>query len=141
MLSPMNENRRVLTSEGYPASRWLPQPSLKAHPTPEHEPPPTEAARAWREADAVHLVELMTACSYGQEEALAELYDLTSSRIYGMVLRVVPSTDLAAEITQEVYVEVWRQSARYLPGNGSVLRWMMAMAHRTSVDRVRLATI
>ncbi|MGV8910870.1 MAG: sigma factor [Propionicimonas sp.] len=89
----------------------------------------------------MHLVELMTACSGGQEEALAELYDLTSSRIYGMVLWIVRSTELAAEVTREVYVDVWRQSARYFPGNGSVLRWVMGMAHRRSVDRVRLATI
>jgi RNA polymerase sigma-70 factor, ECF subfamily len=94
-------------------------------------------ASSGREAEAAHLVELMTLSSRGHEDAFAELYDLTSQRIYGIVLRVLRSPDHAAEVTQEVYVEVWRQSARYSPGKGSVIAWMTTMAHRRAVDRVR----
>ena len=90
-----------------------------------------------REAGAAHLVELMTLCSRGHEDAFAELYDLTSKRIHGIILRVLRSPDHAAEVTQEVYVEVWRQSARYSPSKGSVIAWMTTMAHRRAVDRVR----
>ena len=57
----------------------------------------------------------MTRSARGHEDAFAELYDLTSSRIYAIMLRVLRSPDHAAEVTQEVYVEVWRQSARYAP--------------------------
>ena len=89
------------------------------------------------EADAAHLVELMARSARGHEDAFAELYDLTSGRVYGTVLRVLRSADHAAEVTQEVYVEVWRQSARYAPEKGSVLGWMTTMAHRRAVDRVR----
>ena len=92
---------------------------------------------AGREADAAHLVELMARSARGHEDAFSELYDLTSSRIYGTILRVLRSADHAAEVTQEVYVEVWRQSARYAPDRGSVLGWMTTMAHRRAVDRVR----
>ena len=92
---------------------------------------------AGREADAAHLVELMARSARGHEDAFSELYDLTSSRIYGTILRVLRSPDHAAEVTQEVYVEVWRQSARYAPDRGSVLGWMTTMAHRRAVDRVR----
>ena len=94
-------------------------------------------ASSGREAEAAHLVELMTLSSRGHEDAFAELYDLTSQRIYGIVLRVLRSPDHAAEVTQEVYVEVWRQSARYSSGKGSVIAWMTTMAHRRAVDRVR----
>jgi RNA polymerase sigma-70 factor, ECF subfamily len=90
-----------------------------------------------REAEAAHLVELMTLCSRGHEDAFAELYDLTSQRIHGIIMRVLRSPDLAAEVVQEVYVEVWRQSARYSPVKGSVIAWMTTMAHRRAVDRVR----
>ncbi len=79
----------------------------------------------------------MARSSRGHEEAFSELYDLTSSRIYGLVLKVLRSADHAAEVTQEVFVEVWRQSARYAPDKGSVLAWMSTMAHRRAVDRVR----
>jgi RNA polymerase sigma-70 factor, ECF subfamily len=90
-----------------------------------------------RGSDAAHLVELITLASRGHEDSFAELYDLTSRRIYAVILRILRSPDHAAEVTQEVYVEVWRQSARYVPDKGSVLGWMTTMAHRRAVDRVR----
>ena len=94
-------------------------------------------AGSGRETEAAQLVELMTLSSRGHEEAFAELYDRTSQRIYGIILRVLRSPDHAAEVMQEVYVEVWRQSARYSSGKGSVIAWMTTMAHRRAVDRVR----
>lgn len=90
-----------------------------------------------RETEAAHLVELMALSARGHEDAFAELYDLTSQRVYGIILRVLRSPDHAAEVMQEVYVEVWRQSARYSSTKGSVIAWMTTMAHRRAVDRVR----
>ena len=79
----------------------------------------------------------MARSARGHEDAFAELYDLTANRIHAIILRVLRSPDHAAEVTQEVYVEVWRQSARYSPDKGSVIGWMTTMAHRRAVDRVR----
>ena len=90
-----------------------------------------------REQEAARLANLMARSARGHEDAFAELYDLTSSRIHAIILRVLRSADHAAEVTQEVYVEVWRQSARYSPDKGSVIGWMTTMAHRRAVDRVR----
>ncbi len=98
------------------------------------QPDPLPSGRA---AENERLAELVVQASRGHEAAFAELYDLTSSRIYGVILRVLRSADHAAEVTQEVYVEIWRQSARYAPDKGSVLGWMTTMAHRRAVDRVR----
>jgi RNA polymerase sigma-70 factor (ECF subfamily) len=50
----------------------------------------TEAA-GHRETEAAHLIELMTLCSRGHEQAFTELYDRTSQRIYGIILRVLRS--------------------------------------------------
>ncbi|MCW2811138.1 MAG: sigma-70 family polymerase sigma factor [Friedmanniella sp.] len=93
-----------------------------------------------REAEAAHLVELMAQAARGHEDAFAEVYDLTAARVHAVILRVLRSPDHAAEVTQEVYVEIWRQSARYAPDKGSVLAWMTTMAHRRAVDRVRSVT-
>ena len=90
-----------------------------------------------RETEAARLGELMALSARGHEDAFAELYDLTSQRVYGIILRVLRSPDHAAEVMQEVYVEVWRQSARYSSTKGSVIAWMTTMAHRRAVDRVR----
>jgi RNA polymerase sigma-70 factor (ECF subfamily) len=103
---------------------------------PSRSAPHADASRG-RETEAAHLVELMALSARGHEEAFAELYDLTSQRVYGIILRVLRSPDHAAEVMQEVYVEVWRQSARYSSTKGSVIAWMTTMAHRRAVDRVR----
>lgn len=93
-----------------------------------------------RTAENERLGALVGLVARGHEDAFAELYDATSGRIYGVVLRVLRSADHAAEVTQEVYVEVWRQSARFAPDKGSVIGWMTTMAHRRAVDRVRSVT-
>jgi RNA polymerase sigma-70 factor (ECF subfamily) len=89
---------------------------------------------------AEHLAELMTLCATGDQQSFAELYDRTVRRIYGTVLRVLRSPEFAEEVTQEVYVEVWRQAPRYAVEKGSVMGWITTMAHRRAVDRVRSRT-
>jgi RNA polymerase sigma-70 factor, ECF subfamily len=85
------------------------------------------------------LEDLVSAASRGDEHAFAELYDQTSPRVYGMVLRVIRDPAQAAEVTQDIYLEVWRQSARFDAGKGGVLPWLLMIAHRRAVDRVRSA--
>ena len=90
-----------------------------------------------RDPQAAELVDLMARSALGDHRAFARLYDLTSRRIHGVVLRVLRSPEHAEEVTQEVYVEVWQQSARYTHAKGSVFAWIATMAHRRAVDRVR----
>ena len=90
-----------------------------------------------QELDPAHLAELLRAVSRGDEQAFGRLYDATSRRTYGVVWRVLRSTDHAAEVTQEVYTEVWRQAARFDAAKGSVTAWISTMAHRRAIDRVR----
>ncbi len=93
-----------------------------------------------RDRTAQHLAELMTGCAMGDEQSFAELYDRTKRRVYGTVLGVLRSPELAEDVTQEIYVEVWRQAPRYAVEKGSVMAWMATMAHRRAVDRVRSRT-
>jgi RNA polymerase sigma-70 factor (ECF subfamily) len=90
--------------------------------------------------DTSRLVELVKRLVHGHEDAFRELYDKTSSRVLGTKLRVLRSPHLAEEVTQEVYVEIWRKASQYDPERGSVLAWMGTMAHRRAVDRVRATT-
>ncbi|MFC7620294.1 ECF RNA polymerase sigma factor SigK [Microlunatus sp. GCM10028923] len=83
------------------------------------------------------LEQLIAQAARGHEDAFAELYDRTVARVYGLVLRVLRSPDLAAEVTQEAYVEIWRSSAGYRPESGSALSWLLAIAHHRAVDQVR----
>jgi RNA polymerase sigma-70 factor (ECF subfamily) len=73
----------------------------------------------------------------GDDQAFAELYDLTAPAVFGLAKRVLRHVEHAEEVAQEVLLEVWQQAARYDPKRGSALAWMMTMTHRRAVDRVR----
>lgn len=70
-------------------------------------------------------------------DAFAALYDRTRARVYGLVTRVLRDHGYSEEITQEIYLEVWRSAEAFDPSRGSALAWLMTMAHRRAVDRVR----
>lgn len=88
-------------------------------------------------APAAYLPELMSRCAVGDEAAFAELYDRTSDRVYGLVLRILRAPELAVEVTQEVYMDAWHGCARFDPRRGSAMAWLCTIAHRRAVDRVR----
>ncbi len=54
-----------------------------------------------------------------------------------MVTRVLRDTGYSEETTQEIYLEVWRTASAYDPAKGSALSWLLTMAHRRAIDRVR----
>lgn len=83
------------------------------------------------------LADLLRRSARGDEDAFAALYDATSRRLYGLVLRIVRDHAMSEEVTQEVYLDVWRQSARFDAERGSAISWLLTIAHRTAVDRVR----
>jgi RNA polymerase sigma-70 factor, ECF subfamily len=70
-------------------------------------------------------------------DAFAALYDHTRTRVYGLVTRVLRDSGYSEETTQEVYLEVWRTAHAYDSAKGSALSWLMTMAHRRAIDRVR----
>ena len=70
-------------------------------------------------------------------DAFAAFYDQTSSRVYGTVLRVLRDPGYSEETTQEIYLQVWRTAESYDPASGSPLAWLLTLAHRRAVDRVR----
>lgn len=69
--------------------------------------------------------------------AFAAFYDATRSRVYGMVARVLRDRGYSEETTQDVYLQVWRTAESYDPASGSALAWLLTLAHRRAVDRVR----
>jgi RNA polymerase sigma-70 factor (ECF subfamily) len=82
---------------------------------------------------------LLQRAARGDTAAFATLYDATAARVHGLVLRVVRDPAQAEEVTQEVFLELWRQASRYDAARGSALAWLMTISHRKAVDRVRSA--
>ncbi|WP_018157496.1 ECF RNA polymerase sigma factor SigK [Demetria terragena] len=89
------------------------------------------------ESSEPDLSELLRRCARGDERAFTALYDATSSRLYGLAVRIVRNRAMAEEVTQECYLELWRHSARFDSSQGSALSWMLTITHRKAVDQVR----
>ena len=83
------------------------------------------------------LARLLSQSATGDHRAFARLYDLTSARVYGLVLRVINDRSHAEEVVQECYLRFWQHADRYDRDRGGVVNWMLTIAHRRSVDRIR----
>jgi RNA polymerase sigma-70 factor (ECF subfamily) len=92
------------------------------------------------EVDAVaELNAIVVQVARGDERAFEQLYDLVSGRVHGLVRRVLRDPAQAEEVTQEVFLEIWRTATRFDPARGKATTWVMTMAHARAVDRVRSA--
>lgn len=87
--------------------------------------------------ESERLAELMESAARGHEAAFSDLYTAVSPRVYGLVVRIVRDPALSAEVTQEVFVEIWTHATRYDRRAGSVMSWILTITHRRAVDRVR----
>jgi len=87
----------------------------------------------------VVLSDLLRRSARGDQTAFSALYDATAARVYGLVLRVVRDPAQAEEVTQECFLDFWRQAGRFDPARGSAVSWLLTIAHRKGVDRVRSA--
>jgi RNA polymerase sigma-70 factor (ECF subfamily) len=92
-----------------------------------------------RPAPGGDLATLLRLVARGDEAAFAQVYDQVVGAVFGMVRRVVRDQAQSEEVTQEVLLEVWRSASRFDPREGSASAWLMTLAHRRAVDRVRSA--
>ncbi|RKS68820.1 RNA polymerase sigma-70 factor (ECF subfamily) [Actinomadura pelletieri DSM 43383] len=81
--------------------------------------------------------QLLGRTARGDERAFERLYDAVAAPVHGLARRIVRDPAMAEEVTQEVMLELWRTAARYDPGRGGAMTWIMTIAHRRAVDRVR----
>ena len=73
----------------------------------------------------------------GSGDAVAELYDRYGATVYGLALRVLGQPDLAEEVTQDVFAQVWRDARRYDPSRATVAGWMVMLTRARAIDRLR----
>ncbi|RZI84029.1 MAG: sigma-70 family RNA polymerase sigma factor [Microbacterium sp.] len=86
-----------------------------------------------------HAAELILRVADGDDAAFGELYDLLSSRVFGLILRVIVDRAQSEEVLQEVFLEVWQSAQAFAPNRGQGRSWILTIAHRRAVDRVRSA--
>ncbi|MFJ4201874.1 ECF RNA polymerase sigma factor SigK [Streptomyces sviceus] len=85
------------------------------------------------------LQELVGRVALGDEEAFARVYDTVVGSVLGVVRAVLRDHAQSEEVVQEVLVEVWRTAPRYRSDRGTAVNWILTLAHRRAVDRIRSA--
>jgi RNA polymerase sigma-70 factor (ECF subfamily) len=88
-----------------------------------------------RERDS--LEHLLTEVAKGDQGAFGAVYDQVAPAVLGTVLRVIRDPAQSEEVMQEVLLEVWRTAARFDPRAGTAVAWIMTVAHRRAIDRIR----
>ena len=85
------------------------------------------------EALAAHLA----AVAGGDRAAFEQLYRATSSKLFGVCLRVLPDRDEAEDVLQEVYATVWRKAGQFDVARASAITWLAMIARNRAIDRLR----
>lgn len=85
------------------------------------------------------LEKLLDRVSRGDQQAFETLYTAVAGAVFGLARRVVRDPAQSEEVAQEALIEVWRRAAHFDPRQGTAMTWIMTLAHRRAVDRVRSA--
>ncbi|MDB6063360.1 MAG: polymerase sigma factor, sigma-70 family protein [Verrucomicrobiaceae bacterium] len=83
------------------------------------------------------LLPLLECIQAGDQAALGQLYDLTLSKVYGLVLRIVSAPADAEEVTCDVFHQIWRSAKQFDCNRGNPWQWIMVIARSRALDRYR----
>jgi RNA polymerase sigma-70 factor, ECF subfamily len=73
----------------------------------------------------------------GDSGAFDAVFEQVGPSVFGIVRRVIRDPAQSEEVTQDVLLEVWRSASKFDSARGSAMAWVMTLAHRRAVDRVR----
>ncbi len=83
------------------------------------------------------LAYLLGRVARGDADSFAILYDRVAPAVFGLASRMLSDRGMAEEVVQEVLVETWRTASRFDASRGTVMTWVLTVAHRRTVDRIR----
>lgn len=84
-----------------------------------------------------HLAGRLAAVARGDRDALHDIYELTSAKLLGVVLRILHDREEAEDVLQDVYVAVWNRADRFDPARASPITWLATIARNRAIDRLR----
>lgn len=82
--------------------------------------------------------ELVAGLAKDDERAFLALYDRYASRVYGLTLHILGTPQLAEEATQDTFLRLWSRARQYIAERGPFLPWLLTIARRIALDRIRL---
>jgi len=84
---------------------------------------------------------LMHRVAEGDEEAMAELYDRFAPLVFKVAWQFQPSHAEAEDAVQEIFVRLWQTADRFDPRRAKLVTWVMLIARRHLIDRLRRASV
>lgn len=95
------------------------------------------AISARQEAAREQLVDLLKQTGEGSKSAFAELYTLTSPKLYSLAYTILRSSGEAEDVLQDIYVAIWQRADQFDPLRGTAMTWLISLARNKSIDRLR----
>ncbi len=83
------------------------------------------------------LAGLLEACARHDEAAFSRLYQGTSSKLFGVALRILRREDWAEEVLQDCYVNIWNHAGSYQAGLSAPMTWMTSIVRNRCLDWLR----
>jgi RNA polymerase sigma-70 factor, ECF subfamily len=83
---------------------------------------------------------LLARVAKGDHQAFSQLYDHSSTLLFTLAVRILGNHEEAAELLQDVYLEVWRKVSRYDVGRGTPIAWLITLTKSRAIDRLRART-
>ena len=81
---------------------------------------------------------LLARVAKGEQQAFSQLYDLSSALLFSIAFRILGHREDAAELLQEVYLEIWSKVVRYDVGRGTPIAWLITLTRSRAIDRLRM---
>jgi RNA polymerase sigma factor (sigma-70 family) len=81
--------------------------------------------------------ELINALKERNSQAYGYLYDHYSGALYSIILQIVKNTEIAGDVLQDVFVNIWRKIETYDPSKGRLFTWMLNITRNASIDVLR----
>lgn len=78
-------------------------------------------------SDIEVLGQLLDRCAQGDQIAFAALYRSTAPQLFALALRMVKRRDLAEEVLQDAFLQIWHHAREYQSDRGSIVAWMMGI--------------
>ena len=88
-------------------------------------------------AERDELNHLLQQSGRNDQHAFAELYRRTSSKLFGVCLRMLRDRGQAEEVLQEIYATVWRRAASFDAAKASAITWLVTLSRNKAIDRLR----
>lgn len=90
-----------------------------------------------RAASYQELEKLIARCTLDDQGAFAELYDITSAKLFAVCVRVLKNQSAAEDALQDVYLKIWQNADRYIATGHAPMTWLITIARNTAIDRLR----